>query len=206
LLGFGNKPLKKKSENGGENKKMNAKYKKSLKIASLLISSIIIATVSAASYSELFMYGSDITVASASVYFTAGGNTTLLSSAGVASGGTEITFDQIPDIELGETVTYEEAVNITNNAGASKDITIDLDSITGDFDTNFDYVNITMIAADGSSQGSSIEIVSTGSNVTSTGAATMSDQDVWAVKWIIKAKNDATSGQSFSITLKATVA
>jgi len=185
---------------------MNAKYKKSLKIVTLLISSIIIATVAADSYSELFMHGSDITIGTASVTFTAGGNTTLLSSAGISSAGTEVTFDTIPDIEPGATVTYEEAVNITNNAGASKDITMDLDSITGNFATNFDYVNITMIAADGSSKGTSIQIVSTGSNVTTTGAQAMTDDEVWAVKWIIKAKTDATPTESFSITLKVTVA
>jgi hypothetical protein len=187
---------------------MNAnsiKNKKSLKLVAMLITAILIATVSAATYSELFMSGSGITVGNASVYFSNGGNTTLLSTVGISSAGTEVTFDNIPDIEPGETITYEEAVNVTNNAGESKDITIDLYSITGDFDTNFDYVNITMIAADGSSQGASIEIVSTGSNVTSTGAATMSDQDIWAIKWIIKAKTDATPTESFTITLKATI-
>jgi hypothetical protein len=183
---------------------MNVKYKKSLKIVTLLISSIIIATVAADSYSELFMYGSDITIGTASVYFTNGDNTTLLSSAGISSAGTEVTFDTIPDIEPGATVTYDEAVNITNNAGASKTITMDLDSITGNFATNFDYVNITMIAADGSSKGNSIKIVSTGLNVTTTGGQAMADDEVWAVKWIIKAQTDATPGQSFSITLKVT--
>jgi hypothetical protein len=185
---------------------MDAKYKKSLKIVTLLACSIIIATVAADSYSELFMHGSGIAVGSASVYFTAGGNTTLLSSAGISSAGTEITFNTIPAIEPGATVTYEEAVNITNAAGASKEVTIDLYSLTGDFDTNFDYVNITMIGDNSAAQGNSIETVSTGSNVTITGAATMADGDVWAVKWIIKAKTDATPLESFSISLKVTVA
>lgn len=189
---------------------MNAKYKKSLKIISLLITAIIIGTVSAASYSELFMTGSPITVGTASVIFTSGSNTTdLTSGVGIVAPYTSVTFDNITGIEPGETRTYEQAVNITNNAEASKDVTIDLYSITGYFDTNFDYINITMIAANGSPQGNSIEIVSIGApanNVTSTDAATMASGDVWAVKWIIKAKTDATPGQSFSITLKVTVA
>jgi hypothetical protein len=184
---------------------MNVKYKKSLKIVTLLISSIIIATVAADSYSELFMQGSDITIGSASVTFTAGGNTTLLSSTEVSSAGTEITFDQIPDIEPGETVTYEEAVNITNGAGASKTINMAYDSITGTFDTNFDYVNITMIDTDGNPVGDSIQIVSTGSNVTTTGDQTMADQEEWAVRWIIKAKTAATPAATFGITFKVTV-
>jgi hypothetical protein len=208
LLESGKKPLKKNGKEGGEKEKMNVnslKNKKSLKLVALLTASLIIASVSAATYSELFMSGSGITVGNASVYFSSGGNTTLLSSAGISSAATEVTFDTIPDIEPGETITYEEAVNVTNGAGESKDITLDLYSITGDFDTNFDYVNITMIAADGSSQGNSIEIVSTGSNVTTTGSATMADADIWAIKWIIKAKTDATPSESFTITLKVTI-
>lgn len=185
---------------------MNAKYKKSLKIVTLLISAIIIATVSAASYSELFMYGTDIEIKAATVYFSEGGNTTLLCSTALPAAATEVDFDQVPDIEAGSTVIYEEAVNITNGAGASKDVTIDLDSLTGYFDTNFDYVNITMINANNVTQGNNIEIVSIGSNVTTTGPATMSDGDIWAVRWIIKAKTDATPTESFSITLKVTVA
>jgi hypothetical protein len=186
---------------------MNAKYKKSLKIVTLLITSIIIATVAADSYSELFMYGSPITVASASVMFTDGDNTTDVSSVGISSAGTEITFNTM-SIEPGETATYEEAVNITNSASASKTITmtVDLNSVTGNFDTNFEYVNITMIDASGNPKGSSIEIVSTGTNVTTTGGQAMADTEVWAVKWIIAAKNDATPTQTFSITVKVTVA
>jgi len=184
------------------------KNKKSLKIVTLLVSSLIIATVAADSYSELFMHGSSITIGTASVTFTNGGNTTSLSSAGISSAGTEVTFNTIPAIEPGATVTYEEAVNITNGATASKDVTIDLYSLTGDFDSNFDYINITMIGDNSTAQGNSIEIVSSasGSNVTSTGAAPMAVGDVWAVRWIIKAKTDATPAESFSISLKVTVA
>jgi hypothetical protein len=60
LLEFGKKPLKRKSENGGETKKMNAKYKKSMKIVSLLVTALIIGTVSAATYSYLYVDGSII--------------------------------------------------------------------------------------------------------------------------------------------------
>jgi hypothetical protein len=208
LCEYGKKPLEKKTKNGGEKTKMNAKYKKSLKIVTLLISSIIIATVAADSYTELFMTGSTITIGTASVIFTNGLNTTdLTSGAGIPSPYTAVTFDNITGIQPGETRTYEQAVNITNNAATSKGITIDLDSIFGNFATNFDYINVTMIDVDGNTQGNSIEIVSTGSNVTSTGppAVTMSSGDVWAVRWIIKAQTDASNGESFTITLKVTV-
>jgi hypothetical protein len=112
----------------------------------------------------------------------------------------------MPQIEPSETRTYNEAVNITNGATGPKTITIDFVSVTGDFETDFDYVNITMIAASGAPKGNSIEIISGGSDVITTGGVSMTNGEVWAVRWIIKAKNGATGGKKFSITLKVTVA
>lgn len=186
---------------------MNVKYKKSLKLVSLLITSIIVATVSAQAYSELYIHGSSITIGSASVTFTAGDNTTQLGGGDeINAAGTIATFDDVPEISPGEAIAYDEAVNITNAAGASKTITIDVDSITGDFSTNFDYLNITMIAGDGSTKGNVIRMLSSGTNVTSTGGQSMADGEVWAIKWELKAKAEATLGQSFTIALKVTVA
>jgi hypothetical protein len=184
---------------------MNAKYKKSLKLVTLLITSLIIATVAADTYSELFMYGSDITIGTAKVTFTAGDDTGTISS-GITSAGTEVTFDTMPLIEPGETRIYNEAVNITNGATGPKTITIDYVSVTGDFETDFDYVNITMIDADNNTKGNSIEIISGGADVTTTGGESMTNGEVWAVRWIIKAKTDAVTDNKFSITLKVTVA
>ncbi len=185
---------------------MNAKYKKSLKLVTLLITSVIVATASAQTYSELYMHGSSIAIGSASVTFTAGANTTTLGGAdAINTAGTIVTFDEVPDIAPGEGITYDEAVNITNAAGASKTITIEVDSITGDFSTNFDYLNITMIAGDGSTKGNVIQMVSSGSNVTSTGGQTMTDGEIWAIKWDLKAKAEATFGESFTVALKVTI-
>lgn len=184
---------------------MNMNYKKSLKLVTLLITSLIIAMVAADTYSELFMYGTDITIGTAKVTFTDGDDTGTISS-GITSQGTEVTFDTMPQIEPGETRTYNEAVNITNGATGPKTITIDFVSVTGDFETDFDYVNITMIDAGGTPKGNSIEIISGASDVTTTGGVSMTNGEVWAVRWIIKAKTDATSGNKFSITLKVTVA
>lgn len=182
------------------------KSKKSLKIVILLATSLIIATVSAATYSELYIYGTSIGIASAAVQFTAGDDTATLGGGdAINSAGTTVTFDSFPDVEPGATVTYPEAVNLTNSAGATKTITVTVDSITGDFATNFDYLYIQMVAANGTSVGTRIEEVSTGSNVTSTGATMMLDTEVWAFSWELKAKSDAAPGESFVITLKVLV-
>jgi hypothetical protein len=57
LCEYGKKPLEKKTENGGETTKMNAKYKKSLKIVTLLITALLIATASAQIYNYMYIQG-----------------------------------------------------------------------------------------------------------------------------------------------------
>jgi len=181
-------------------------YKKTIKLIALLITSLLISFVSAQSYSELFMYGTDITIGTAGAKFVAGGNTTTMGGGdAISTQGTEVTFDTIPDIEPGETRTYIQAVNITNNAGSAKTINISFVSLTGPWSTNFDYINVTMIDASGTQKGNSIEIVSSGSNVTETTGQPLPNGETWTVKWIIKAKQGATETESISITFKVKV-
>jgi hypothetical protein len=181
---------------------MNAKYKKSLRIVTLLITSVIIGTVAAAEYSELFMYGSNITITDSRVILVAGTDTPTISSAGIENSGTTVTFNQI-SIAIGETLTYNEAVKIQNNAGAAKNIVIDVTTLTGPFSDNFDYIYITMY--DGVTQkGAQIQMLPSGSNVTSTGTVSIPNTSTWTVQWIIKAKLTATPSAAISLTAKLT--
>lgn len=185
---------------------MKINYKKSLKFVTLLLSSLLIGFASAAAYSELFMKGMPITIEAASVKFVSGDDTeTLGGSDAINTAGTEVTFDLIT-IKQGETLTYDEAVNITNQAGSAKSITITLDSLTGDFQSNFDFINITIIASNGSSLGSiKVFPVGEGENSTTLGPLTMLDQETWAVQWSLKADADATTNESINIVLKVKV-
>ena len=181
---------------------MKLNYKKTLKLLTLLLTSILISFVSAATYSELYMKATPITIGAADLKFVNGANTTSIGSVNAA--GTEAVFDGM-SVDPGQTITYEQAVNITNGAGSTKTLNMSLYSITGNFSTNFDYINVTIIAANGTSLGSNIEIVSSGPNVTSTGNIQMADGELWTVRWIITAKTTATEGQSTSVTLKVKV-
>jgi hypothetical protein len=185
---------------------MEMNHRKGIKLAVLLLTSLLIAFASVAAYTEMFMHGTQISIGTAGVKFEAGADTnTMGGSDAINTPGTEVTFDQIPPIQPGETIPYDQAVNITNNSGSTKSINMSLYSHTGNFSTNFDYVNITIIAANGTTLGNSIEIVSSGTNVTSTGSLQMAQGETWTVKWIIKAKTGATNGHSFDITLKVKV-
>ncbi len=180
-------------------------YKKSTKLLVLFASSLLIAFASASTY-EYFMQASPISIGAAELYFTSGGNTTTMGGVdAINTAGTEVTFDTIPAIKPGETQTYIQAVNITNNAGSTKTLNMSVYSLAGQFTANFEYINVTIIAANGTSLGTSIEIVSSGTNVTKTGNLAMADGEIWTVRWIIRAKTDATIGQSTNVTLKVKV-
>jgi len=186
----------------------NKSMKKALKMALLLVTSLLIGYVSAESYTELFMYGTNITIIQSKVYFVPGSDTNTISSAGIEGNGTTVTFDQI-QIKPGEVLIYEEAVNITNKAGASKTITLSLDSISGAFTTNnFEYINVSVIATNGSTMGNVIHIVppgGSGSNTTTTGPIIMPNDAEWAIKWVIKAANTATVNDSINVTIEVKV-
>jgi hypothetical protein len=182
---------------------MNINYKKSLRLITLLITSAIIATVAAETYSELFMYGAGIKITDNRVILVAGTDTPTISTNGVVDSGTTVTFDKIT-IAKDEILTYDETVKIQNNAGGTKTIVLDMTSLTGPFSANFDYIYITIYDV-ATQKGNQIQILPSGSNVTTTGSVSMSNSAVWAVQWIIKAKVDATPDDQISLTVKVTV-
>jgi hypothetical protein len=185
---------------------MEINSKKSLKILALVITSLLISFASAETYSELFMNAAPITIGSAGVYFVAGTNTTAMGGINaINTAGTVVTFNAIT-IEPGETKTYAQAVNITNNAGAAKTLNMSLDSLAGMFSTNFEYINITIVASNGTALGQTIKILpSPGTNITSTGNINIANSATYTIKWVIKAQTTATTGQSINVTLRVKV-
>lgn len=187
---------------------MNRNFRKSAKLVLLLITSLIISLASVFAYNEMFMYGTDVTIGSAGVYFVAAANTTTMGGAdAINTQGTVVTFDEIPDITPGEVRTYELAVNITNNGASAKTVNISLSSLTGPWSANFAEINVTMIDIGGNIKGNVLEIVSTGygSNQTETGGQQIGAGETWRIRWIIRAKTDATIGASIDIAFKVKV-
>ena len=176
--------------------------RKIIKFATLLLTSVLISFASVMAYTEMFMTAT-IGIGTADVTFVNGGNTTSIGS--INTQGTEVTFSSIPNLEPGEVRTYNEAVNITNGAGSTKTINISLYSLSGSWSQNFDYINVTVIAKNGTAVGNTIKIVSSGSNVTSTGDISIPAGEEWAIQWVIKAKTTATNGQSITIVFKVEV-
>lgn len=182
---------------------MEMNHKKALKLVVLMLTSLFIGAASVTAYTEMFMHGNNITIGTAGVLFVEGDDTDTI--GGINTQGTEVTFDTIPNIEPGEVKTYNEAVNISNGAGSVKTITVDFYSLSGYWSSNFDYVNVTIVAANGTALGTTIKILSSGTNATSSGAIRMNNGEEWAVKWSIKAKTTASDGQAITIVFKVKV-
>jgi hypothetical protein len=179
---------------------MKAEYRKALKIMVLLLTSMLISFVSAATYSELYMKATPITISGAQLKFTLGANTTDIGT--INSAGTEVTFTGMT-VNVSETKTYEQAVNITNYGSGTKTINLTLSSLTGPFSANFEFINITILDENEDQQGNMIRITPyAGQNVTSTGNIQMPGGNTeWTVKWVIKAKTDASEGAEVNVIL-----
>jgi len=179
---------------------MKINYKKMLKLITLLLSSLLIAFVSAETFSELYMRSTPITITGAGVYFSNGDDTSGIGT--IFYDGTEVNFTGM-SVQKGQMRTYAEAVNITNNAGVDKNITLTVTSTSGNL-TAFYNVTIGIIDETGALKGSQIYL-SSGSNTTTTGKIVMGNTKVWAVKWEISAITSAETGTTLGVFTKLIV-
>jgi hypothetical protein len=182
---------------------MNAKYKKSLKIAILLISSLLIAGVSASTYYTMFM-NADVGVSS--------GNLVVFSPGTDWGSSTMGDGNQTCTLALsggnGTIATYTDPV-IINNTDTSNGYTINLQLITwdGNAETELNYINVTVYndATAGTQEGNTIYLVPGGSGqVETTGDLTLPASGEWRVEWTIYWKSTATS-ETVTVNLKLDV-
>jgi hypothetical protein len=114
---------------------MKLNYKKSLKLITLLVTSILIATVSAQVYSYMYINGS-VTIGSAKLVWIKG---TDAPSDATISGGT-VTMDL--DVQPGINQNFTECLFLKNQDAASHNLTITVTTAvsTGTFDSMKAYI------------------------------------------------------------------
>jgi hypothetical protein len=182
---------------------MKTNYKRSLKLITLLISSMLIATVSASIYYTMFM-NATVGVTGNKVQFWAGTDTVNVGGS-ITDARQKVTFSSMNGLN-GSITTISEAVKI-NNTDATNPHTIELklDSWTGDSSTSLYYINVTMY--DGTTKkGNTIYLVPGGSGqVSTTGTQSIPASAVWRVQWDIYWKGTATSSDSITVNLKLEV-
>jgi hypothetical protein len=177
------------------------KNRKSLKIVMLLLSSLLIAGVSASTYYTMLMT-TNVSVS--------GGNKVVF-SPGTDWSGTMGDGNQTCTLNLaggnGTIATFPDPVTVNNTDSTSHPINLQLNSWDGNTQSQLNYINVTMYnaASGGTQQGSTIYLVPGGSGqVSETGSVTIAAAGTWRVEWIIYWKSTATT-QTVTVNLKLTV-
>jgi hypothetical protein len=178
------------------------KNKKSLKIAILLLSSLLIAGVSASTYYTMLM--------DANVSVTGGNKVVFSPGSDWGSSTMDDAGNQTCTLALsggnGTIATYPNPVTINNTDIVEHTINLKLASWDGDSQSELNYINITMYNAvsGGTQQGDTIYLVPGSSDPTETGSQTILASGTWRVEWVIYWKPTA-SGQSVAVNLKLEV-
>lgn len=168
---------------------MNAKYKKSLKIATLLITALLIATASAYTYTYMYITGS-VTIGTAKLIWAAGadtpGDTTIV--GGIA------TMDL--DVQPGVTQNFTEGLLLKNNDTSTHSLNVTITTALSG--TDFDSAEIHFYTnATGSwvYTGTTLDMTSTAGQLTGSLDATVA----YRLTFEITADSAASGSKSFVV-------
>jgi len=180
-------------------------YRKETKLVTLLLTSMLIASASAAVYYGMYAR-STATVAPAAVTFTSGGDSSGVYTPGTNATYASLTLSAYPNV----TLYYEQAVNIS--ASANKEVRLrHVDISPGDGDpsvSNFTSVVFKLIKTNGDVAGTLTYTVSgddwTEPSAPTTYAAITSGEE-WAIRVEITAAAGANTGKSVTVTIAVDV-
>jgi len=172
---------------------------KALKLLSLLLISMVIATASASVYNYMYMQSLQVSVEAADVRFVTGTDSTA-AGATIGTNGTYVSFNSMAGWP-NSTRVYQDAVGIQNfNSTSSYTIELKFDQ-AGDWsgDTpDIDYIYVKVFNATNIQQGSTITVGSASSTTT---AINLPASTTWHVQWEIKWKAGTLSTKKVSVKL-----
>jgi len=170
------------------------RFKKIGKLLVLLLTSMLIAMVSADFYEQMYMK-SDISVdvATKDLQFKEGANFTV-AGGWINTAKTVVTFDAMTGGQ-GINKTYYEPVNITN-AGPDHDFEMKFDSWTLSNTSALEYITIAIYDENNNLKGNMIYLPGDLSGTNSTGDVTITASADWRIEWIIRWVSDADSGET----------
>jgi hypothetical protein len=186
---------------------MNINYRKSLKLVTLLITSLLIATVSASVYNYMYIH-STIGVEGNPVKFAPGTDYALAkgSGAGISGDNQSVAFAGMTGIN-GTLKTYTDPLKI-NNTHSTNSYTVQV-RVDGTWTENphIKYVNITMFDNTSGADLGCISLVPSGGNSTAFSGAgtTMTGLTVWRVQWDIFWESTATDTDTTTVNLRVDV-
>ena len=194
---YGKKPLEKKTENGGEKEKMNAKYKKSLKLVTLLITAAFIATASAEIYNYL-NFSADVGVEGLNLNWDDTGIDTGLSAT---IQGVSCTLSGLMG-PAGGTRTYNNAIKLTSTAATTFDIAVD--DVTGGGTTDLTSI-VVRIYDEGDTLQGTLTVWDGSVGTTPVTDLSMTGAVTWILEWDITWASTASAGvDTVTVTLQVT--
>jgi hypothetical protein len=170
--------------------------KRTVKLLVLLLTSLLIASVTAAVYYSLTKEAT-VTTAAAPVYFVDGTDSTEAGATGHTTDGTWVRLASLKAYP-NATLTYDSAINIT--ATATTTFRLRHGSINDDVSTgNFSSIVFKLIASNGTQYGGDFTYDNADGNDVWSTPSDMSYQNIlngeeWAVKVMTKAASGATLG------------
>lgn len=169
---------------------MKLNYKKSLKLITLLISALIIATASATSY-NMFM-NSTVGVKTTGMKFVLHDPDYTTCGGSITDNNQKVTFSSMNGIAGSEAIYVPVDINNADTGG--HDIELTLDSWTGASQTKLYNITVTMYNG-ATKEGASIVLkpTSEGTSVTTSGTVTIGASETWTVEWTVYWKGTATT-------------
>jgi hypothetical protein len=178
---------------------MKINIKKSMKLLTLLVSSVLIATVSASTYYSMFMTANVGVSGANKIYFTPGVDW----GSSVMGGGNQ-TVTLALNGQNGTATIISDPVRIYNNDTSDHYINLKLISWDGESQSQLNYINITLYNAvtGGTAQGNTIYLVPGAGDVTETGTVTIGTGETWRVEWVVYWKPEAAASETVQVDLK----
>jgi len=181
---------------------MNINYKKSTKLILLLISTLLIASASAAIYYSLSLKA-NVTTNAATVLFGQGSDWPSGSSMGTGNTSVTLSIKAYPNA----TLTYEQALKVNNTGNTTPSVKlrhISITNTTADV-ANFTFIKIILLDDTNTTKGYLNYTVS-GNNFTLSSSSSyqqMDANDVWSIRIETKAVADAS--ESITVNLQIAV-
>jgi hypothetical protein len=172
---------------------MNAKYKKCMKIGSLLITALIIGTVSAATYSYMYVDGS-VTIGTQKLIWLAGAD----SPGDISISGGTVTMDL--HVQPGVNQTFAEALFLKNQDAANHDLTINVTTALASADFDLASAQIYTNSSGSWTYLDTLELMTLSDGY----SATLNTGNYYRFTFAIQAKAGASGTKSFDLQVAYT--
>jgi hypothetical protein len=175
---------------------MNTNYRKSLKIVALLVSSLLIATVTATVYNQLFQTG-HVTATTYGVQWISGTDT-----VGLTINGATCSMSSL-SAPVGGAKNYTDPVRLNNTEASQHTFNLIIVSATGNT-THLSYIYVRLYNSTGSYK-DTLTVWAGGSQGSNLSGLQIAGHDYWKFEYDIKWDTSSTSSSYVDVSLRVDI-